>query len=372
MRNVGLAYGGQAILNDINLNIGAGEFCVFVGPSGCGKSSLLRLVAGLETISSGAISIDGRVINEVPPAERDIAMVFQNYALYPHMSVYDNMAFGLRRQGLSRAQIEDRVREAARILQLEALLERKPGALSGGQRQRVAIGRAIVKQPKVFLFDEPLSNLDASLRGQTRIEIARLHRTLGSASMIYVTHDQTEAMTLADRIVLLRPGAAAEGLSSIAQVGTPLELYHHPANLFAAGFIGTPAMNFLPARVLEAGPQEALAEVAGKHCAARVSAVGLKAGEAVTIGIRPEHIAVGSGPWQGRIRHVELLGEHGYIHVSLEDGQQVQAKTGPRPYRVGQTVALDFPPEAMHLFDARGEARRRLAVGDDMMEGDEA
>jgi multiple sugar transport system ATP-binding protein len=239
-------------INNANLQIDTGEFCVFVGPSGCGKSTLLRMVAGLEDITSGDLLIEGARVNDIPPAKRGVAMVFQSYALYPHMTVRDNMAFGLRVLGSNKAEIERKVKAAADILQLTPLLDRLPKALSGGQRQRVAIGRAIVKEPRVFLFDEPLSNLDAALRVQTRLEIAKLHHDLGSASMIYVTHDQVEAMTLADKIVLLHTGALIEERGSVAQVGSPMTLYHRPASLFVAEFIGSPKMNLLPAKLVRA------------------------------------------------------------------------------------------------------------------------
>src|SRR5918998_3623100 len=241
LKGVCKSFGTAKVIHDVDLAVRDGEFVVFVGPSGCGKSTLLRLIAGLEDITVGDLSIDGTRVNDLPPPKRGIAMVFQTYALYPHMTVYDNMAFGLELAKASKAEIDQRVREAARLLQIETLLDRKPKQLSGGQRQRVAIGRAIVREPKVFLFDEPLSNLDAALRVQTRIEIAKLHSNL-NATMIYVTHDQVEAMTLADRIVVLNAGR-------IEQVGTPLDLYHHPANLFVAGFIRSPRMNLLPATV---------------------------------------------------------------------------------------------------------------------------
>ena len=360
LRDIDLAYNGTPVLNDVNLTIEAGQFCVFIGPSGCGKSTLLRLIAGLETLTRGEILIDGVRVNDTPPAARQLAMVFQSYALYPHMSVRDNMAFGLTRQKLPKDVIARRVADAARILQLEPLLDRKPGALSGGQRQRAAIGRAIVKQPKVFLFDEPLSNLDAALRSQTRIELAKLHRELGSASMIYVTHDQVEAMTLADQIVLLRPHAG-QGLPSIAQVGRPLDLYHHPVNLFAAGFIGSPRMNFLPGHVVCADAGAVGATVLGQPCRALVDGSGLATGAAITVGIRPEHIEVGDGPWQGRITHIEALGEHGYLHLMLDDGATTMvAKTGLEELRIGQTVRLTLPEAALHVFDADGHAQRRL------------
>ena len=247
------AYGdAPPVIRNVDLDIGEHEFCVFLGPSGCGKSTLLRSIAGLEDLTSGDLFIGGKRVNDVPSAQRSVAMVFQSYALFPHMTVYENMSFGLTLAKLPKAEIEQKVREAARILQLEELLQRKPKELSGGQRQRVAIGRAIVRRPGVFLFDEPLSNLDATLRSQTRIEIARLHRQFEQASVVYVTHDQVEAMTLADRIVLLHAGADTQRFGSIAQVGAPMELYHHPRNRFVAGFIGSPRMNFLPAQVVNA------------------------------------------------------------------------------------------------------------------------
>jgi multiple sugar transport system ATP-binding protein len=250
LKGVQKAYGDNApVIRNVDLEIGENEFCVFLGPSGCGKSTLLRMIAGLEDVTDGDLSIGGRIVNDVPAAERGVAMVFQSYALFPHMSVYENMAFGLKLAKKPKAEIDRKVKEAARILQLEALLDRKPRALSGGQRQRVAIGRAIVREPGVFLFDEPLSNLDATLRGQTRIEIARLHKQFATASVVYVTHDQTEAMTLADKIVLLHSGKDTERYGSIAQIGAPLELYHRPSSRFVAGFIGSPRMNFLPASV---------------------------------------------------------------------------------------------------------------------------
>src|SRR5580692_119036 len=256
LTNVGKTYGANApVISNVQLAVGKNEFCVFLGPSGCGKSTLLRMVAGLESITQGELRIDGELMNDVPPAKRRVAMVFQNYALYPHMSVYENMAFGLRQAKIDKATIDSKVRRTAATLQLDTLLERRPAALSGGQRQRVAIGRAIVREPGVFLFDEPLSNLDATLRVQTRIEIARLHREFAKASVVYVTHDQIEAMTLADKIVLLHAGKDTERYGSIAQIGAPLELYHRPKSRFVAGFIGSPRMNFLPGRVTSVDPQ---------------------------------------------------------------------------------------------------------------------
>ncbi len=364
LRQVNKTFGDVQILKDIDLAIEPGEFCVFIGPSGCGKSTLLRLIAGLDDVSGGVIDIDGAVVNHLPPARRNVAMVFQSYALYPHMTVFENMAFGLRHQKLGTAEIDRRVAEASRILHLDELLRRKPRALSGGQRQRVAIGRAIVRQPKVFLFDEPLSNLDAALRVKTRVEIARLHRELGSASMVYVTHDQVEAMTLADKIVLLRPDAAAQGLPSIAQVGPPLALYHHPANLFVAGFIGSPSMNFLPGTVAQAGPQGVRVRVHGVECAADVAPHGLAAGMPVTLGVRPEHVqlggAVGGNALRGRVTHLEHLGEHSYAYVKLDDaGPAVMAKTQRGDIRIGDELPVRLPAGDAHLFREDGQAQPR-------------
>ncbi|MEW6704738.1 MAG: sn-glycerol-3-phosphate ABC transporter ATP-binding protein UgpC [Pseudomonadota bacterium] len=363
LRNVGKRYGDVAVLHDINLVIEPGEFCVFIGPSGCGKSTLLRLVAGLEEISTGELRIDGRVVNDLPPAQRNVAMVFQSYALYPHMSVYENMAFGLRHQKLPDDEIDRRVQAAAKSLHLDGLLERKPKALSGGQRQRVAIGRAIVRNPKVFLFDEPLSNLDAGLRIKTRVEIARLHREMGSASMVYVTHDQVEAMTLADKIVLLRPDIAARGLPSIAQVGHPLQLYHHPRNLFVASFIGSPAMNFLRGSAVACEPQCVRARLAGGlEVQAQVLAPALQAGEELTLGIRPEHVLLGSGPGQGVVSHLEHLGETSQVYLQVAGQEAMLLAKGALPgLKLGDRVPFGLPPEQVHVFRADGQALPRPA-----------
>jgi multiple sugar transport system ATP-binding protein len=317
------SFGKVEVLSNINLVVEDGEFVVFVGPSGCGKSTLLRLIAGLEDPTSGTVAIDGAQVNAVPPAKRGIAMVFQSYALYPHLNVRENMALGLKQEGAARDVIKARVAEAARMLELGPYLDRRPADLSGGQRQRVAIGRAIVRQPKLFLFDEPLSNLDASLRMNTRVEIAALHRSL-SASMIYVTHDQTEAMTLADRIVVLRDGR-------IEQTGPPIELYNNPANQFVAGFLGAPSMNFLPAERL-GGPVGA------------------------TLGIRPEHLMVADpGRIGGHVTHVEKLGGDTNILVQTGDGETVTMRIfGQYQVAVGDTLALDFDPCQAFLFDADG------------------
>jgi multiple sugar transport system ATP-binding protein len=355
-------------INDANLQIDTGEFCVFVGPSGCGKSTLLRMVAGLEEISSGDLLIEGVRVNDIPPAKRGVAMVFQSYALYPHMTVRDNMAFGLKVLGSNKAEIERKVKAAADILQLTPLLDRLPKALSGGQRQRVAIGRAIVKEPRVFLFDEPLSNLDAALRVQTRLEIAKLHHDLGSASMIYVTHDQVEAMTLADKIVLLHTGALIEERGSVAQVGSPMTLYHRPASLFVAEFIGSPKMNLLPAKLVRAEATYAVVELAGQQVTAAVDARSLGAGANVQIGIRPEHITVaneGEGcALPATLLHMERLGDSSLLYVNVGAGiPTLNVKVeGSANTAVGERLTLRLMPEQLHLFDAVGKACERPIV----------
>ena len=359
-------------IKDANLTVDDGEFCVFVGPSGCGKSTLLRMVAGLEDITSGDLSIAGQRVNDLPPAQRGVAMVFQSYALYPHMTVGQNMAFGLQVMGSNKAEIAAKVKAAADILQLTPLLDRLPKALSGGQRQRVAIGRAIVKQPRLFLFDEPLSNLDAALRAQTRLEIAKLHRDLGSASMIYVTHDQVEAMTLADKIVLLHTGALIEQRGSVAQIGSPMALYHRPASTFVAEFIGSPKMNLLPARLLSATADLAQVELAGKTVAVAVDARALAAGAAVQLGVRPEHLGVGGerGAEAGVAivatqAHVERLGDASLLYVNLNGSrtQGLPALTvkvdGAAPRGSGQALTLHLRPDQLHLFDSAGKAAPR-------------
>ncbi|PCE34288.1 ABC transporter ATP-binding protein [Burkholderia ubonensis] len=354
-------FGATPILSDVNLTVEPGEFCVFIGPSGCGKSTLLRIVAGLDEQSAGDVWIDGRCVNTFAPAQRDIAMVFQSYALYPHMSVYENMAFGLRHLRLPKDEIDRRVRLASESLRLGELLERKPGALSGGQRQRVAIGRAIVRKPKVFLFDEPLSNLDAALRVKTRVEIAKLHRSLDSTSMIYVTHDQVEAMTLADKIVLLRPLEGRHGVASIAQIGTPLDLYHRPASQFVAGFIGSPAMNFLPAAVVSADAAEVRALAREHALSASVCGEGLDAGAGVTLGIRPEHVRVGAGGVTGEVAHVEQMGEHTYLYLDTPlSAQPIVAKTDAGDARIGDRLRVELPAGALHLFHPDGRAAARM------------
>ncbi|MCV2420882.1 ABC transporter ATP-binding protein [Paucibacter sp. DJ2R-2] len=358
LSGVSKAYGSIKILHGIDLEIRDGEFMVFVGPSGCGKSTLLRTIAGLEEITGGELRIGGRLVNEVPPAERGIAMVFQSYALYPHMNLYDNMAFGLKLAKVPPAEIDAAVKNAARILHIEHLLDRKPKDLSGGQRQRVAIGRAIVRKPEVFLFDEPLSNLDAALRVRMRYEFAKLHEDL-KTTMVYVTHDQVEAMTLADRIVVLSAG-------KIEQVGTPLELYEHPRNLFVAGFIGSPKMNFLEAELVRGTSSEALVRLAsGTQIRATVDASRAQAGDKMTLGLRPEHFVVGAedNAIQSTVTFVESLGSatHAYCaYPGVEDALTCEFD-GRTRIKSGQDIRLGLPPEACYLFDAQGQAFQRLS-----------
>ena len=344
--NLCKSYGPVDVLTNIDLTVEDGSFVVLVGPSGCGKSTLLRTIAGLEPITSGNITIGGKQVNDLPPAQREIAMVFQSYALYPHKNVYDNMAFGLKFARTPKAEIDQRVSEAARILQLEPLLKRRPRELSGGQRQRVAIGRAIVRKPQVFLFDEPLSNLDAALRINTRVEIAKLHKLL-KATIIYVTHDQIEAMTLADKIVVLNNGR-------VEQTGRPLELYYKPANLFVAGFIGSPAMNFLPATVTS---KDQLNFGSGTIMDVKLPKAS-KVGDKVTLGCRPEHIQFGAeGKMQlnGKVDIIERLGEIGYAHVSLPNGQTIVAQVNGEPgLGSGEAVTVALSPRHIHIFAADG------------------
>jgi len=357
------AYGDIRILHGIDLEIRDGEFMVFVGPSGCGKSTLLRSIAGLEEITGGELTIGGRVVNDVPPAERGIAMVFQSYALYPHMNLFDNMAFGLKLAKVSKAEIETAVRNAARILHIEHLLDRKPKDLSGGQRQRVAIGRAIVRKPDVFLFDEPLSNLDAALRVRMRYEFAKLHEDL-KTTMIYVTHDQVEAMTLADRIVVLSAG-------KVEQVGSPLELYEHPRNLFVAGFIGSPKMNFIAGELAaaDAGHVDVRLTGSGVVLRALVDGGGSVVGDKVTLGVRPEHIRQrGEGNLlQSTVAFVESLGGITFAYCpcpGLEEPLtcQFEGRNGADRLRSGQALDLHLPAEALYVFDSNGHALRRLAA----------
>ena len=349
--DVGKAYGGNVeVLKDINLDIDRGELIVFVGPSGCGKSTLLRMIAGLEQITSGTLTIDGATMNDVPPAQRGIAMVFQSYALYPHMTVRENMAFALKLARKSAAEIDAAVTKAAKALQLDPYLDRLPKALSGGQRQRVAIGRAIVRDPKVYLFDEPLSNLDASLRVATRIEIAQLKESMPDSTMIYVTHDQVEAMTLASRIVVL----ANKG---IAQVGTPLELYETPNSEFVAQFIGSPAMNLMPGRIVETGHTTQVELEHGQgQIAASIPSLAEDEGAAVKVGIRPEDFVVTEAEpyaFAGTVDIVEALGEVTQLYFAPADvnSTQVIAKLpGIHTGLKGQTLRLTAQPEKVHLF----------------------
>ena len=345
LRQLKKTYGDVEVIHGVDLNINPGEFTVFVGPSGCGKSTLLRMIAGLEPITGGDLLIDGQRMNEVPAARRGIAMVFQSYALYPHMNVYQNLAFGLETARMPRREIDSRVQHAAEILKIEPLLKRKPKQLSGGQRQRVAIGRAIVREPKIFLFDEPLSNLDAELRVAMRVEIAKLHNDLGN-TMIYVTHDQVEAMTMADKIVVLRSGV-------IEQAGAPLELYNTPRNLFVAGFIGSPKMNFLAAS----------ADGDTIHTGGTALALGRPAAGATTLGIRPEHITLAESSGvkfaDVRVDLVENLGGQTVVYATTADGQAMTiVLEGQRPVELGSTVAVYVDPARAHIFDAEGLAIR--------------
>ena len=355
LRDVRKTYANLEAIKGVTLDVEDREFVVFVGPSGCGKSTLLRMIAGLEEISAGDLLIDGRRVNDVGPAERGLAMVFQSYALYPHMTVGQNMGFALKLAGVKAEERNAKVAEAARILQLEPYLDRKPGQLSGGQRQRVAIGRSIVRNPKIFLFDEPLSNLDASLRGQMRIELARLHEQL-NATMIYVTHDQVEAMTMADKIVVLQAG-------NIEQVGSPLELYHHPRNVFVAGFMGSPRMNLLPATVTGADASGVtVAGPGGITVTAPVNPNGFRNGSQATMGIRPEHLTIDpSGSIQGRALIAERLGGLTLLHVELQDSTLLVVQTdGADATKVHQPVRLSISPIHTHLFGQDGLAAERM------------
>ena len=322
LTHVSKSFGAVDVLKDISLSVEDGEFVVFVGPSGCGKSTLLRVIAGLEDATSGEVRIGGDIVNRTPPSKRGIAMVFQSYALYPHLNVRKNMTLALRQEGQPKEVIEERVANASRMLNLDPYLDRYPSELSGGQRQRVAIGRAIVRQPKLFLFDEPLSNLDAALRMNTRIEIANLHRQL-SASMIYVTHDQTEAMTLADKIVVLRDGR-------VEQIGTPMELYNKPANQFVAGFLGSPSMNFFPAGLVNEGDSR-------------------------TMGVRPEDLFLSdTGPLGARVVHVEHLGGDTNVIADVQNHQITARLFGQHGIEPGQALRLGFKPDKIYHFDAGG------------------
>ncbi|MBC8947473.1 maltose/maltodextrin ABC transporter ATP-binding protein MalK [Xenorhabdus sp. TS4] len=357
-RNVSKSYGETVISKNLNLDIQEGEFVVFVGPSGCGKSTLLRMIAGLEDITSGDLLIDGKRMNDVPPAKRSIGMVFQSYALYPHLSVADNMSFGMKLAGVKKSDIHKRVQQVAETLQLAHLLERRPKALSGGQRQRVAIGRTLVAEPNIFLLDEPLSNLDAALRVQMRIEISRLHKRL-QRTMVYVTHDQTEAMTLADKIVVLDGG-------NIAQVGKPLEIYHYPANRFVAGFIGSPKMNFLPVKVSAiAVDQVQIILPNGQPVWLPVESKGLTVGSNVSLGIRPEHLLpndVADVTLEGTVQIVEQLGNETQIHIRIPAIHQNLVYRQPDIVLVkeGADFSIGLAPHRCHLFREDGTACQRL------------
>ncbi|MGZ9809921.1 ABC transporter ATP-binding protein [Pseudoroseicyclus sp. H15] len=351
LRGVRKAYGNAEVIKGVDLDIEHGEFVVFVGPSGCGKSTLLRLIAGLEDITGGDIEIGGKVVNDVEARDRGVAMVFQSYALYPHMTVAENVGFGLRLAKVPKDARRKAVGDAARILQMEHLLDRKPAQLSGGQRQRVAIGRAIVRDPEVFLFDEPLSNLDAALRMDMRAELAGLHQQLG-ATMIYVTHDQVEAMTLADKIVVLKDG-------EVQQVGAPMELYDNPANLFVAGFIGAPKMNLVPAEVSAVNGNEVTLTGADLPAVTLPApGAGLTAGEEVTLGLRPHDIRrAEDGPLKAKIDLVERLGHETVIAGTLPSGARLTAVLdGRSPVKMDEAVSLAFEPGAPKLFNAAGEA----------------
>jgi len=361
LKQIRKSYDGKTdVLARIDLEVAHGEFVVLVGPSGCGKSTLLRMLCGLEAITDGIMSIGDHVVNHLSPAERGIAMVFQSYALYPHMSVYKNMAFGLKVAGQNKAAIAERIKNAAAILKIDHLLERLPRELSGGQRQRVAIGRAIVREPQLFLFDEPLSNLDAALRVQTRLEIAKLHRQL-DATIIYVTHDQVEAMTLGDKIVVMHEG-------TIQQAGSPLALYQQPNNLFVAGFIGSPKMNLFACTVIKATPEHVIVRIGnGATVLVDVDGSAIKAGANATLGLRAEHIEQGqngSEVFRGVVDIVEHLGESNTIYLRMDDGQEVVIRgDGDKSVASGEPLVFSADSNAFHLFDDQGRALRRLYPG---------
>ncbi|MDQ7735679.1 sn-glycerol-3-phosphate ABC transporter ATP-binding protein UgpC [Halomonas sp. SpR1] len=349
LNNIVKNFGSTQVIKGVDLEVKDREFVVFVGPSGCGKSTLMRMIAGLESTTSGDIFIDGERINDVGPADRRLAMVFQSYALYPHMTVEDNMGFNLRLAKVPKAERREKVLAAARILQLEELLDRKPRALSGGQRQRVAIGRAIVRNPSIFLFDEPLSNLDAALRVQMRIELARLHEEL-DATMIYVTHDQIEAMTMADKIVVLQGGV-------VEQIGSPMALYHHPANRFVAGFIGSPKMNFLDVEIRGADAEGVDVVLPGGDCRVPVKGDGVSTGDKLTLGVRPEHLKIDDqGPLTGKILVIERLGGTTSLYLENGDSQWILVADGDVTSRVHDQIRFSFDPACAHLFKRNGEA----------------
>ena len=364
LRGIRKSYEKLEVIRGIDIEAQDGEFLVFVGPSGCGKSTTLRMIAGLESISAGDLLIDGVRANDLRPADRGAAMVFQSYALYPHMTVEENMGFALKMAGVPKAQRTQQVHQAAETLRMSELLGRFPKELSGGQRQRVAIGRAIVRKPRLFLFDEPLSNLDAALRAKTRIELSRLHREL-AATMVYVTHDQVEAMTLGDKIVVLNEG-------EVQQAGTPLELYQQPTNRFVATFIGSPTINLLPARVLEARPDGVRLQLGdGSRALALVDGTALRVGESVELGLRPEHCLVDSQRMDqddtalhAQIALVEHLGDSNLLHLKTDGGQELVARgDGNATVRLGDAIIVRAAPESLYLFRSDGSALRRLMPG---------
>ena len=348
IENLNKSYGKTQVIRDFSLNIKSQSFTTLVGPSGCGKSTLLRMIAGLESITSGNISIDGRLVNDLSPKERNIAMVFQSYALYPHMTVFDNMAFGLKLEKRPKEEIQDRVQEAAKILQIEQYLQRKPKQLSGGQRQRVAIGRAITRKPKVFLFDEPLSNLDAALRVQMRIELAKLHEHLDT-TMVYVTHDQTEAMTLSSEIVVLDQG-------EISQQGEPLDLYNKPNNTFVAGFIGSPKMNFIPSKFLSNSSSQVEINALGLNFTLPKKLKDKNLDTEIIFGIRPEDMHLGSDNdyhWQSKVFVTEKLGSSTFIYLEGEKEPIVMEVAGDTAIKVGDIVKVKLDLEKTHLFNSQ-------------------
>jgi ABC-type sugar transport system ATPase subunit len=349
LKNIRKSYGSHEVIKGVDLDVEGGAFVVFVGPSGCGKSTMLRMIAGLETITHGRLTIDGVEVNEAPPVKRGVAMVFQSYALYPNMTVFQNLSFGLEQARLPKDEIRTRVKEAARMLQIEALLDRRPGQLSGGQSQRVAIGRAIVRDPRIFLFDEPLSNLDAELRVHMRVEIANLHQRMRRTTL-YVTHDQVEAMTLADKIVVFNQGR-------IEQVGAPLELYNKPVNQFVAGFLGSPKMNFLPGRIVDAEGPNARVRVAGGELPLGLSCLAGRG--AITVGVRPESIAV-VAPERAvavaRVHFAEYLGGETFLHCEMgeaaENERIVVKRQGQQRFAAKELVGLSLDANALYCFDA--------------------
>lgn len=349
------SFGSAKVLHDISLAIEDKEFVVFVGPSGCGKSTLLRIIAGLEESTSGSIVIGGEDVSDAAPVDRGISMVFQSYALYPHLSVYENIAFPLRVQKMEKSEMDERVKRAADILQLTEKLDLKPGQLSGGQRQRVAIGRSIVRNPKVFLFDEPLSNLDAALRGDMRVELSQLHNQL-DATMVYVTHDQVEAMTMADRIVVLNGG-------QVEQFGTPMELYHHPATKFVAGFIGQPNMNFIPATVLETTGALTVELEGGHRMSLPVDTTGVSKGDTVEVGIRPEHVSLAEDGLDISVDVLERLGGVSITYGTIGNGTRFCASlSGDAPIQQGKNMRLSVAPEDCHVFQSNGRVLRRKSA----------